>query len=319
MKKNFAPSAPYSRRAPSPPALEVRYPLMRRRAGSESQFVLVPSYENADAGQLTAEDLSIITGNETRLIAENKSADWRYEDRRKAQRVLDFLYVGPVTAIRDLQFLQNEGITMIIIVRNTRLPSRSLEMASQQLGIVGEYVEVMGTQQLIHNLPKTISTINQHLLHVYRSQAHQCTLDGEMVVDPATFKRGKVLVTCESGNELSPAIVAAYIMAVYGNSFESAVQFIVVQRFCVSIDASLKQMLCTWGGILNARAVVSRDRGPVGSEVGARPIKTAKRAIHDTISPEDHTPDQDKSHMQDQERFCGREAFAPFHDVAPES
>jgi hypothetical protein len=107
-------------------------------------------------------------------------------------------------------------------------------------------------------------------------------------------------------------------MAVYGNSFESALQFVGVQRFCVNVDASLKQLLCTWGGILNARAMVAKDRGPPGTNVGAPPLKSTKRGIQDATNGEDETLDQGEDPTQDRERFCGRKAFMPFHDLAPE-
>ena len=51
------------------------------------------------------------------IIYQNNMIDWKYEQRHQAQRILPFLYLGPVAAARDVAFLQRSGITMVVAVR----------------------------------------------------------------------------------------------------------------------------------------------------------------------------------------------------------
>lgn len=314
MKKTTAPSAPYTRRPPSPPQLPVPILYQARKVGNRAEFVMTPSYENVDPSQLTTEDLAIITRNEAQLVAPNMAGNWRYEQRREAQRILEFLYVGPNAVIRDHDFLQREGITMVMVARDSRLASRNLlsvESATRALGIASQYVDIGSPQQFIHGFPDTIRDINNHLLSVYHRQIQGRNEHGHLLLDPTGFVRGKVLVTCESGNELSPAIVAAYIMSVFGKDMASALQFISVQRFCVCFDEDMKRLLLTWEDIHRARASVARARTPVVGQPG--PVAKEKRRL-DHLRDEDDEMGLSESTM-DRDRFNGRDTFVPFVDL----
>ena len=312
MHSNVAPSAPYTRRAPSPPQLHVPVLYQAHKTGKGAQIVLAPSYENIDPSQLTAEDLAIITRNETELVAPNMAGSWAYEKRREAQRILDFLYVGPNAVIRDLAFLQRESITMIIVARDSRLAGRNLlsvDNAIQALGIVGRYIDVGSPQELIQGFPDTIRDINNHLLSVYHSQSRD--ENGQLAPHSKGVVGGKVLVTCESGNELAPTIVAAYVMSVFGQKMASTLQFISVQRFCVCFDEVIKRLLLSWEDILRARASVAQSTALVAGQPG--PATKGKRGL-------DHLRDEDEEmgsgeNIMDHDRFRGRDAFVPFVDL----
>ena len=312
MNNNVAPSAPYTRRPPSPPQLHVPVLYQARKTGNGAQFVLAPSYENVDPSQLTTEDLAIITRNETKLVAPNMAGNWLYEQRRQAQRILDFLYIGPNAVVRDLAFLEREAVTMIIVARDSRLAGRNLlsvDNATRALGIVGRYVDVGSPQELIHGFPKNIRDINDHLVSVYHKNSRD--ENGRVLLDPSSVVRGKVLVTCESGNELSPAIVAAYIMSVFGQDMASALQFISVQRFCVCFDEGMKRLLLSWEDILRARALVAKSRTPVSGQLAT--ASKGKRGL-DQLRDEQEGVDSSGDAM-DCDRFHGRDAFVPFVDL----
>src|SRR4051794_26949193 len=87
LSRNTVRAAPYTARPPSPPYIHVPSTLMEG-----DQVSIVPSFENVDTMQLTVEDLNIITQNKTQ-IANESGANWKYESRRLAQPVLDFLYL----------------------------------------------------------------------------------------------------------------------------------------------------------------------------------------------------------------------------------
>ncbi|KAF4979423.1 hypothetical protein FZEAL_4366 [Fusarium zealandicum] len=300
------PNAPYTDRGPSPPFIHI--PPTGHATGGDSVPALMPSYDNVDSSQLTARDVEIITQNVTQ-IATDRAADWSYEQRREAQQVLDFLYLGPNSVVRDHGFLQREGITMVLVVRDARMaPLKlvSVEKAAQAFNLTVHYLDVQGNHQLISRFPEIIRAINDHLLAVYHSQAQGVNQDGKLVVEPSTFRRGKVLIACETGNDRSAAIAAAYIMAIFGKDMVTAIQFICIQRFCCCFDEDAKRTLQSWEDILRARSQVALQAE------ASRSLGHPKRHI-DEVNNEDL--DMTGEFALDEDRFQGREAFKPFVDM----
>ncbi|RGP80541.1 hypothetical protein FLONG3_1375 [Fusarium longipes] len=299
---NSMPSAPYSRRAPSPPFIHIP------TGGQFDREVqdLLPSYENVDPSQLTPQEIQIIT-RDVRQTANDRAYEWSYEQRREAQMLVDFLYLGPNSAAKDHEWLRQEGITMFLVVRDSRMAGTKLngvEKAAQALGITLLYVNLEGYDQLIPAFSSAIRAINDHLLSIYHQQANEVTQDGAMKTDPSKFQRGKVLITCETGNDRSAALAAAYIMAVFGKDMITTVQFISVSRFCCVFDEDVKRKLQSWEDILRARS-------QVGSQV-TTPQKHTKRQIDDYFNGDDEMEDYV---APDQDRFEGRGSFVPFVDI----
>jgi hypothetical protein len=72
---------------------------------------------------------------------------------------------------------------------------------------------------------------------------------------------GRTLVYCESGNERSAAVAAAYIMQHLGGSTVQAIQMVQGKRFCVCFDDSMKWMLKSYEPIWRARMQVGGGGG----------------------------------------------------------
>jgi len=351
-------NAPYVSRPPSPPYIHV--PSINFDGGCLS---LVPSYQDVDTTQLTEEDLEIITQNKIQ-IASDAAGSWKYESRRLAQPVLDFLYLGPSSVARDAGFLRAHGITMLIAARDSRMASArlmSVDRTAQALGIVCDYIDVAGHQELIRAFPTAVQKINDHLLHVYRSQAMPSSAaaaatasgdgssiespsqpgQGQMVIDNSQFRRGKVLVFCETGNDRSAAIVAAYIMSIFGMDLIKTLQFVGLQRFCVNFDEETKNWLKSYEDILTAKRMVWRglDRqaaagiatahpaaegAALSSGTALRPLVAnaprPKRRIEETMETEDVRMEAPAagtataSFNLDMDRYTDRPAFIPFTD-----
>ncbi|KAK3081559.1 hypothetical protein LTR53_020464, partial [Teratosphaeriaceae sp. CCFEE 6253] len=89
--------------------------------------------------------------------------------------------------------------------------------------------------------------INEHL-----ARSHQ-----------RTGKVGKVLVFCESGNERSAGVVAAYLMETHADvDFIKAMQLVQAQRFCANFDDAMKRLLQGYWDILRAgRQVAAASPG----------------------------------------------------------
>ncbi|KAF9781068.1 hypothetical protein IL306_014108 [Fusarium sp. DS 682] len=303
---NAVPSAPYTLRAPSPPFIHIP---PTGQCGGAAAPILMPSYEQVDSSQLTVHDVRIITQN-TQQIATDRAANWSYEQRREAQKLVDFLYLGPNSIAKDLEWLQEEGITMIVVARDARMAGvklMSIDKAAQALDIVVQYVDLEGYDKMISLFPNTIRLINDHLLSVYHSQAKGRNKNGELLVDPSSFRRGKVLITCETGNDRSAAIAAAYIMAVFGKDMVTSIQFISIQRFCCSFDEDIKRKLQCWQDLLRARSQVAMEQ-----QVPVNAMQT-KRHIDDLMDMDDES--EKGEFALDRDRFDGRGSFVPFVDM----
>ncbi|KAK3324682.1 FMI2 protein [Cercophora scortea] len=286
-------TAPYARHPPNAPYIHI--PSIGN--DGKTSMSIVPSFENVESSELTKEDLNIITHGKTQ-IASDRTTTWVYEARRTAQPVLDFLYLGPSSVARDRDFLIRAGITMILVARDTRMAARfmNVQRTAEALHIVTDAIDSSGPHELIRAIPSAIQKINGHLLDVYRSQVvHDPELgSGKAAIDSASFKRGKVLVCCESGNDRSALLVAAYLMDVFGLDLVHAVQFLGLQRFCVNLDDEAKNLLRSYEDILTAKRDVSRARcglakgcDDTGMEVVMSFKSQCKRTIEDVFDDED--------------------------------
>lgn len=308
------PSGPYSLRPPTPPPIhqDGDVPI----GDDECLLTLLPSYGSAGYWQLSNEDVTAITGG-CPQTASDSMMDWAYEMRRVAQPVLDFLYLGPISVVKDRTFMRQEGITMVVFARDARIAARNMlnvDKAAHSLGIIASHIDVDGPQQLIHGFDKTICSINNHLLRMHNEQAQATEQEGQRV-DLATVPRhGKVLVACETGNDRSAAVVAAYIMALYGETMFFAMRFVSFQRFCSCFGEDSKRILQAWGDILIARAGVALD---ATSKQLTPPDETSTGSRKRSLDGMDTSTDDEEqllalSPPPDYERFAGRETFAPF-------
>ncbi|KAL8923375.1 MAG: hypothetical protein Q9208_004645 [Pyrenodesmia sp. 3 TL-2023] len=216
--------------------------------------------------------------------------EWKYEHRWKAQRILPFLFLGPISAARSHDFLRQNGITMVLAVRDTKSAHARLlgSKAATELNITYSTVDTAGHQELIAALPRGIDTINAHLSATYQQS------QDNPVSDKAS-SLGKVLVFCESGNERSAAMVVAYIMAMFSSDVTKAIQYVQAQRFAVAFDDATKALLLNYESILSAKRDVyhsqqaSANTAPETLAEGNPSMsrKASKRALDDILDDED--------------------------------
>jgi len=267
MATGVNPTARYER-APSPPYIEV--PIGSFVGAVDASVVMVPQFSDIDAGDLTEEDLKIITQGQAQS-SNGCTNTWKYEDRREAQPITDFLYLGPSSAARDGDFLRTHGITMVLACKDSQFgaPMLGVQKVVGSMGIAFDSIDISpGNPDLVANFPIAVRKINDHLLSVYRRQAlnpatqeqQQAMPAGQMAIDQSKFRRGKVLVCCETGNGRSAAIVAAYLMAVLGADAVKAMTFVLVQRFSALFDDESKNHLLSYEDILKATRDVVRQR-----------------------------------------------------------
>ena len=238
------------------------------------------------------------------IITQNALLEWTYERRRDAQLILPYLFLGPMTAAKDEAFLKKQGITCLLGVRpkgafEGKLMAGAMRKA-KDMGIESHTIDMGSNADLIHSFPSTTELIYSHV-----ANQHQ-----------ATGQVGKVLVFCESGNERSAGVVAAYLMETHEDvDHIKAMQLVQAQRFCVNFDDGMKRLLQGYWDILCAKRAVAADGGGAGEGVTngngmvqePQPTK-AKRGLE-----RDEDDMMDGMEDDDRERFGGRTS-APFAD-----
>lgn len=286
----------YSYRVPTPPRIVVPPPALNAEALPD---ITLSALRSADF--LNSVDYNT-------LVTQNVLLEWSYERRREAQMILPYLFLGPMTAAKDENFLggrvqqefgqpavQPAGpITMVLGIRQkfgiqNKLMTGALKRA-EQMGVIIHTVDLATNQELIHALPHTTALINDHLSDVYHK----------------TGLMGRVLIFCESGNERSAGVVAAYLMETHVNvDYIKAMQLVQAQRFCANFDDAMKRLLQGYWDILCAKRQVAVNHN--GDDVVTH---KSKRSLS---RDEDEDQDMDGADEDDMERFGGR-TFQPFMD-----
>ncbi|KAH6634597.1 protein-tyrosine phosphatase-like protein [Chaetomium sp. MPI-SDFR-AT-0129] len=363
------PTGPYTARAPSPPYIHVPPPTnlpnrpltpdvpadpsnSGRRAGDEPLMTIHPSPFAPHITGLAPADVLAITDDGAPQSARDTSSQWVYEGRRRAQSVLSYLYLGPSSAVRDREFLVREGITMVLCARDARFAAAAaaaahggmlvmgVTRAVEGLGIAVEGIDVADGRELVAAFAVAAGKVNAHLLAVSRAQQlHRQQQNG--TTEPASHRRGRVLVVCETGNDRSAAVVAAYLMTMYGLDTVQAVQFMQLKRFCVALGDEFKFQLQAYGDILQAKGDVVAQQATLqqgqqqslyqpqaqtqGQHLGQQAQQQqpwqqmpqggggGKRRIEQTMDEEADNGQNPMEVEMDAERYAGR-GFAPFVD-----
>jgi serine/threonine/tyrosine-interacting protein len=243
-------------------------------------------------------------------------SQWNYEMRRQAQSVLPFLSLGPLSCLRDIEYVRSQGFTLLLAIRSRKsAPARlvSGDKAAAAAGIMADTVDVLDNQELISEFPRAIRRINDHL-------AGEDENPNAMALSGLQQKR-KVLVFCESGNERSAAVVIAYVMVMLNINAAEATYMIQQRRFCASIEDPMKRILAAFESILSAKRDVERARHTIPPHIAATlappsssPILTKKRSFQDHRN-DDHLMDDDEMEVDgDGDPFFERKPSAPFQD-----
>lgn len=279
------PSTPYSHRAPSPPEIDIPVPV--KRSNGHGAIITL----QAQPGSLLVaynypEDLRV-------TVAKEDSREWKYERRWNAQCIMDGLYLGPTKIVRDMQFMQDTQITMVVVVcsewvKKARLNSVSVVEASLNLQV--EYVALESLSQTIHDMQGVLQLL---LDHRNRMESLQ--------------RKSNILITCETGNDRSAALVAAYLILLYGEPAVKVIQYISLKRFCSAFTEPTKRMLVAWQDITTAKSNVQAqlaETTTTSSEVNV--TETSKKRRRDEPYDDD---------MEIDEQLSGRNGHAPFVDL----
>ncbi|KAL9094221.1 MAG: hypothetical protein Q9165_003361 [Trypethelium subeluteriae] len=297
----YAQESEYTNNVPTPPRINIPPPTMRT---TPANLRLGPTYGDArlEALRFLDEDnYGFCTDSPPNTIC------WNYEDRRHAQMILPFLYLGPMNAVSDIEFLRREGITMLLAIRPTStktslILNRALSMA-EKLELQKGTVDVATMPELIAAFPLAIHTINEHLIHMRQIS-----------------RPGKVLVFCETGNDRSAAVVIAYLMKMFADmDLVKAIQQVQARRFCINVDDSMKYLLSSYSEILKATQDVA------ATTQQSHPSRQTAQSIQTGIGKSDGGSGLKRRHgdfVDDDDECIGNldaemseRGIAPFRDV----
>jgi serine/threonine/tyrosine-interacting protein len=291
----------YSYRLPTPPRITVPPPTYT--TAIPGLVVGGEPTDQIDLSFLRALDLEDIVQRNTLL-------EWSYERRRQAQMIMPWLYLGPMVAARDKDFLAREGITMVLAIRAREKSLTGALQAARDVCAEVATIEVPSFYELIGKFTEANRLINSHLARMHQ---HSLETTGRPVL-------AKVLVFCESGNEKSAAVVAAYLMDLLNDfDYVKAMQVCQAQRFCVNFDDTIKNILRSHWDLVQARRSVATStalqhnlRAPNGSTAQPPIAPKQKRRIEHTCDDDEMDMD-DGLDASDALRFTGRDV-TPFQN-----
>ena len=248
---------------------------------------------------------------------------WTYEDRRRAQQILPFLYLGPMNAVWDRDFLRQQGITMLLAIRPTQskqssILNKALRVADE-LGLQKGTVDIGTIPEIVASLPTAIRMINEHLTEAYQSALHQ---NGQSLSAQNT-NPGKVLVFDESGNDRAAGVVVAYIMQMFEDmTLVKAVQLVQARRFCLNVDDTMKSLLSSYGDIIQAEQDVALSAQQVSTESQTAQgmqsgLLTSKGSASLKRGADDFVDDDDED-MDGYGACVSGRGVAPFRDIEQE-
>ena len=94
-----------------------------------------------------------------------RDVEWSYDKRRTAQQILPCLHLGPWGCLAKRGWLNQDGFTLLLAIRDRRLAMARLvsgEKAAADLNIVADSVDIQDYQELITTLPQTICRIKAY-------------------------------------------------------------------------------------------------------------------------------------------------------------
>lgn len=292
----YIPTQEYTSGALSQPQVPMA-PAMPFYEDDPARFdTMAPESHDFEIGEFaSAEFFNSVSSSH--FVDRAKPIEWSYEMRRVAQLILPFLYLGPSSALKDREFLQKEGITLLLAIRSRQSAVARLvsgERVAAELGIEADAIDVMDNQELIAAFPHAIRRINDHV---------------------ASSEKRKVLVFCESGNERSASVVIAYLMVMLNLDMVNALYTVQHRRFCVCIEEPMRHLLASFESILDAKRDVTKAKRMVSSpdQMNPQADVSRKRSFDDRIE-NDNQENRDADMDMDADRFYDRHPSAPFQD-----
>ncbi|KAB8237428.1 dual specificity protein phosphatase family protein [Aspergillus alliaceus] len=233
---------------------------------------------------------------------EGEYKEWRYNMRREAQKILPFLYLGQYPSVKDKRWLERQGFTLLLAVRDAKLTHVSGKNAAAELGIEAETIDISHIHDLVSILPRVIRLINDHISSSHTPASSQ-------------WPPKKIFVFCETGNRYSALVPIAYLMVMLNLKLYHAVSAVHMQRLSVEADEDSKQMLASFESIIMAKRNVEEVRRAALDNTNLMaPLGTVCRKRSFTHQHEDDAMEDVMDMGTDGNATSERKPVAPFQD-----
>jgi serine/threonine/tyrosine-interacting protein len=258
-------------------------------------------------------ELSAVVAAEN-LDLTHKMLSWKWDMRREAQSILPFLLLGPSSAMRDAKFIAEHNITMVVAVR----PRKAVQSRPKFLdpktfgscaGLATATLDFDDAREIIPLVRPVVKVINDHL------EVSSITRPLSALSDI----RGRVLLFCESGNDRSALLAAAYLVAVFGLGPVDSINTVQSQRFCMTLSDDLKRTLVDLYDIVSAErqvsnfhvaALTSTQNQNKALSMTVQPSRPFKRSVDDFYGSDDEMMDE----VEQNGKTSDRKGVAPFMD-----
>lgn len=168
-------------------------------------------------------------------------SQWRYEYRQLAQQIDTNLFLGPLSMVKDLDFLTENNIRVLISISDIRIVP----------AVVRHKYEPSGQFKCLSYDPGNKILSPMHLV----SQLMEIC----QVVEEAERENVNVLIYCETGSNSSAVATAAYLIYKYDFDLIKAVQTVQARRFCAVFDDTARYNLCTFQDICKAHKPIKEN------------------------------------------------------------
>ena len=148
---------------------------------------------------------------------------WEYEDRYSCQEMIEGVYLGPSTILRDSNFLQDRKISNIVISRSEREKVFLKPREHPSLQITYHIIDIEDSpiSSCMSSFSKFLDLMNQ--------------------LGPGA--ENPVLIVGMTGMNRSASLVGVYVMQKFLLPANRAIEYMISRRRCVSISQNvLRQM-----------------------------------------------------------------------------
>ncbi len=151
---------------------------------------------------------------------------WQYEDRHSCQEIIEGVFLGPSTVIRDSNCLAQQKITHIILARSEH--EKSFLKPREHL-----------------------SQITYHIIEIEDSPIASCMTSFSKFLDLmnqiTATPNNRILIAGMTGMNRSASLLGVYVMQKFFVSVNDAIEYMISRRRCVSISQNVKRQMDEFG------------------------------------------------------------------------
>jgi serine/threonine/tyrosine-interacting protein len=318
LASHYLPTQAYAHQRqlePQRPHFDIPPPEVKWDRSGNSSFEPEGQPFRANSSQYGNPDFLNALGSVYPLQMAHSMYSWQYEMRRDAHNITPFLFLGPSSMAKNVSFIKDNGITLLVAARSSKLAQARASFLdpskfASSAGIETLAFDFEDTAEFISRAKPAIRAINDHL-------GSTCA---RTPIETQQDMQGKVLIFCESGNGRSALLCAAYLLVVYGLNAVTAIQAVQCQRFCIVLGDDMKNVL------LDLQHIFEAERQVWGAKNAAAQLFIHPADGRDNGAPRPAKRGADDLYASDEEIAAdverkidlkAREGVAPFKDIGP--